>query len=583
MTTGARSVSALPLPALLASGGVLLLLVAATILYTLRVRDDLIDHAEQDVEHLALVMAESATRAVETADVVLDIVGSTLSHRDWKSWTAEQSVAFLKTYRTRRSIPQLRDILLFDAQGNQRALTSIWPVPGINVADRPYFKAHRDGRESYQFGPYVGRNTGTTTFAITRRVSDIEGNFDGVLMASLEPGYFSRICVSGRPTDRIDAALVNAEGLVVAACSAADAATRPVDQTLAQGRLAGRLPLTTGLHRVNGYLIRVVELEQRNELKVVAVTSLERPLGAWLSSSMAQWAIGAAALFTLLGTAMALRSRHSHMLSRSAHLESAVRLKSAEADEARGVAESAIETERQALREQRNFLGMISHEFRVPLAIIDSAAQLLSLLGGHRPEAEDEMSKIRRAVQRMTALMDSYLSEDRLSTCGLPFRPVPTDLHELLGVACRSHARLSGGRSIRFSSSGPLVVRADPDLLRIMFDNLIGNALKFSPPDHPVLVAVWRRGDEAEIVVSDSGSGIPPEDHGRVFEKYFRSSHATTVQGAGLGLFIVRNVVDLHGGGIILDSEEGRGTTFTVTLPLGQARPGKSTRAGTQS
>jgi signal transduction histidine kinase len=568
MKIGTRGTSTLPIPALMASGGVLLLLVAATILYTLRVRDDLIEHTGHDLDHLALVMAESAARALETADVVLDIAGDTLSRSRWHDWTPEQGVAFLKTYRTRHNIPQLRDILLFDAEGGQRFLTSIWPVPHINVADRPYFQAHRDGRESYRFGPYIGRNTGTATFAITRRVNDGDGRFDGVLMASMEPGYFSRICATGRPPPQTDAALVNTEGLVVAACSEGDAATRPADQVLAGGRLAGRLPLSAGLHRVGGYLVRVAELERRPELKVVAVASLETRLGAWLTSSMVQWTIGALALLTLLTTGLALRARHSHLASRSAHLESAVRQKSAEADEARGVAESAIETERQTLREQRNFLGMISHEFRVPLAIIDSAAQLLSMLGADRPEAEEEMSKIRRAVQRMTALMDSYLSEDRLSTCGLPFRPAPMDLHELLGMVCRSQARLGGGRSIQFSSAGTLMIQGDPDLLRIMFDNLIGNALKFSPADRPVLVAMWRRNDEAEVVISDSGAGIPAEDHEHVFEKYFRSSHATTVQGAGLGLFIVRSVADLHGGEIVLDSEVGRGTTFTVILPI---------------
>lgn len=569
MKSGSRSSLPVPVAALAVFGvALLVLLLAATILYTLRVRDDLIERTERDVGHLGKVMAESASRAIETADVVLDIVVGSLAEQDWHGWSPERGVAFLREYRTQRHIPQLRDFLVFDTDGSQRFMMGIWPIPRINVADRPYFKAHREGAESYHFGPYLGRNTGTVTFAITRRITDRQGRFDGVMMASFEPGYFARICSSGRTAPLLDAALVNGEGIVIAACSHPDAATRDAGSIMAGGRLAGRLPLTPGLHRIGDDLVDVTELEQRNGLRVLTVASLDRPLGIWRTTSMAQWAIATLALLTLVAAGLVLRRRHSRLAHRSAQLESAVALKAAEVNEARDVAESAIETERQALQEQRNFLGMISHEFRVPLAIIDGASQLLDIIGDHKPEAEEEMAKIRRAVQRMSRLIDTYLSEDRLTTSGLPFRPVEMDLHDLLASTCRSQARLSGGRAIHLSSAGPLPMVGDPDLLRIMFDNLIGNALKFSPPDQPVSVALWGRPSSAEVVISDSGTGIAPKDRERIFEKYFRTSEATKVHGAGLGLFIVRNILDLHGGTVRLESAVGQGSTFIITLPL---------------
>jgi signal transduction histidine kinase len=569
MRYGLRSTSSIPAAPLAALGMILLaMLLAATVAYTLQVRDDLIEHTERDGEHLGKVMAESASRAIETVDVVLDIFVASLRDQDWHRWTPEQGVAMLKEYRTQRHIPQLRDFLVFDSKGDQRFLTAIWPVPNINVADRPYFKAHRDGAESFQFGPYLGRNTGTVTFALTRRITDRHGGFDGVMMASFEPAYFARICRTGRSPALFQAALVNAEGIVVAACSLPDSAMRPAQAVLVDGKLEGRLPLGAGLHHVDGYLISVTELDQRSGLRVLTVASLERPLDAWLSSSMVQWAIATLALLTLALSAIILRKRHSRMARHSARLENVVAIKAAEASEARGVAQSAIEAERQALQELRNFLGMVSHEFRVPLAIIDGASQLLSMLGDRKPEAEEEIAKIQRAVQRMSSLIDTYLSEDRLSTSGLPFRPVAMDLHDLLGATCRNHARLSGGRAVQLSSAGPVPMVADPDLLRIMFDNLIGNALKFSPPDSPVSVAMWGHHGVAEVMISDSGMGIAARDRDRIFEKYFRTSEATKVHGAGLGLFIVRSILDLHEGTIRLDSEPGRGTTFTLSLPL---------------
>src|SRR5262249_15715419 len=105
-------------------------------------------------------------------------------------------------------------------------------------------------------------------------------------------------------------------------------------------------------------------------------------------------------------------------------------------------------------------------------------------------------------------------------------------------------------------------------LLYHILSNLLGNALKYSPADSPVVFQVTRRGSEAEFVIRDQGCGIPAPDRGRLFTAFYRASNVGSTSATARGLVIVKRCVDLHGGTIGCESGEGRGTTFTVTLPL---------------
>lgn len=215
---------------------------------------------------------------------------------------------------------------------------------------------------------------------------------------------------------------------------------------------------------------------------------------------------------------------------------------------------------------------LIAHEFRTPLSIIDAAAQLIDIYGrpphgAAGPEARAELAKIHRAVGRLRGLVDAYLAEDRIGGDTLPFHPAPVDLAEVAGEVCRTHARLTD-RRVEFRTSGVTLTSGDPELLRILLDNLVINALKFSPPSTPVTVAVLGGGNCVEATVSDHGPGIAAEERKRIFDKYFRGEAAEGLHGIGLGLHLVRRILDLHGGGVTLDSALGRGSTFTVRLPV---------------
>jgi len=231
-------------------------------------------------------------------------------------------------------------------------------------------------------------------------------------------------------------------------------------------------------------------------------------------------------------------------------------------------AERAMEAERQVMREQRNFVGMVSHEFRVPLAIIQGAGQLLDIYTKDHEEAQEEAAKIGRAVCRMTDLMDVFLADERLECGQILLDLTQVELRAILNEVCQDRRSTAGDRFRLAVGDRPITVRGDVTMLRIAFSNLIDNALKFSPPDRPVGIAITQDDDSATIRVSDQGPGISLEDQAHIFEKFYRSPRTDHVRGVGLGLFIVKRIIEFHGGAIAVDSRPGAGTTVMVVLPL---------------
>jgi PAS domain S-box-containing protein len=230
--------------------------------------------------------------------------------------------------------------------------------------------------------------------------------------------------------------------------------------------------------------------------------------------------------------------------------------------------EEALEAGRQSMREQRNFLSMVSHEFRVPLAIIEAASQLLGIYSRDDGEALDEVAKISRAVRRMADLMDICLADDRLESASLTLSPQPVEMVKVLRDLCDDKRPLAGARQLVLQADGPLGITADPTLLRIAFSNLIDNALKFSPAETRVEIRAMIDGDGLMVSVRDNGPGIALEEQPRIFEKFYRSTKADRVRGGGLGLYIVRRIVELHDGCVAVDSRPGKGATFVVWLPV---------------
>jgi two-component system, OmpR family, sensor kinase len=221
---------------------------------------------------------------------------------------------------------------------------------------------------------------------------------------------------------------------------------------------------------------------------------------------------------------------------------------------------------------QRNFVSMASHEFRTPLTIIDGHAQRL-IRTSDRAGAEeiaDRAGKVRGAVLRMTSLIDNLLNSSRLfdGGAGLYYHPVEIDLAALLHDVCQLHREISPRSQIGEDFGGqPLRVIGDAKLLFQVFSNLLANAIKYSPGGGLIKIGGKAEAGQVVVTVEDRGIGIPENDRERLFARYSRGSNVSGIVGTGVGLYLVKMVIDLHRGAVAVESREGEGSRFTVRLP----------------
>lgn len=234
---------------------------------------------------------------------------------------------------------------------------------------------------------------------------------------------------------------------------------------------------------------------------------------------------------------------------------------------------AALEGERRAREEQKDFVNMVSHEFRTPLAIINTSIQQLAAnLDAPAEKSLQRAQNIRNAIQRMNLLLDDYLSLDRLDSAQRAVQPRPCDFYEVIEDAASDWP--VGRVRIRVHEL-PAPFVCDPDLMRIVLRNLLANAVRHSPDDTMIeLEARGQANGGLAIRVQDWGEGIPPEELPRLFQRYFRGRASQGKPGAGLGLHLVERIVQLHGGAITVQSTEDQGTTFLITLPPGPSPRG---------
>lgn len=227
------------------------------------------------------------------------------------------------------------------------------------------------------------------------------------------------------------------------------------------------------------------------------------------------------------------------------------------------------------LNEQKNqFLGMAAHDLRNPLEVILTYSEFLledaaPALG---PDQVELIHTICSSSHLMLRLVEDLLDVSRIEAGRMELDLAPVDLGALVAGNVRRNRVLAAKKEIdiRLDVQGELPsLRLDASKMEQVLDNLIGNAVKFSPPGSPVEVRV-SLADRVMISVEDHGPGIPADLLGTLFEPFTRG-RIRGAKGAGLGLAIVKNIVAGHGGDIQVQSEPGRGATFQVCLPLGGA------------
>ncbi len=228
-------------------------------------------------------------------------------------------------------------------------------------------------------------------------------------------------------------------------------------------------------------------------------------------------------------------------------------------------------------RDRAAFLATMSHELRTPLnAILGFADVLLSEVDGPLPkEAREEIEQIRESGVHLNDLIEDILSFSALESGQLRLHPEPVDLRSIAHELVREAEAVVVGRPIEVRLEGSSVTAfADKKRIRQLLGNVVSNAVKFTESGR-VVVRVGEKAGQAFVTVEDTGPGIAPADLGHVFEEYRQAStERTKRRGTGLGLAIARRLATAHGGSIDVESRVGKGSAFTVTLPLATAGAG---------
>lgn len=221
---------------------------------------------------------------------------------------------------------------------------------------------------------------------------------------------------------------------------------------------------------------------------------------------------------------------------------------------------------RQTLVNQRDFVGMVSHEFQTPLAIIDASCQSLAMLpASAEPDVSRRVVKIRNAVARLSGLLRNFLTGERLDSQALELKRQAVDLADV----ARHVVDMAGDQpGTTLTAPDAVIVQGDPGLIDIAISNLVGNAAKYARSTAPIEVTVTREGNYGIVTVTDHGVGIAPTDLPRIFERFYRGQNPEASPGVGLGLYLTRRICEMFGGDVHVRSEPGLGSTFRIALPV---------------
>ncbi|UII30657.1 ATP-binding protein [Fulvivirga ulvae] len=227
---------------------------------------------------------------------------------------------------------------------------------------------------------------------------------------------------------------------------------------------------------------------------------------------------------------------------------------------------SALAAEKELSKMKSNFVSMASHEFRTPLTTILSSAFLLEkyLKDEQQPAVMKHIARVKSSVNILTSILDEFLSITKIEEGKIQPKMEKLNLKEYLQNICLNFRNFTKpGQNIIYHHFGKDEAYSDPVLLANILNNLVTNAIKYSPENTEIQVTSTLN-DHIHLNVKDKGIGIPEVDRKYLFERFYRASNAGTIQGTGLGLHIMKHYVDMLNGSVEVISEEGKGTEFKL-------------------
>ena len=230
----------------------------------------------------------------------------------------------------------------------------------------------------------------------------------------------------------------------------------------------------------------------------------------------------------------------------------------------------SLEKEKEVNDLKSRFVSMASHEFRTPLSTVLSSISLLAKYNTteDQPKRDKHIDRIKSSVKTLTDILNEFLSLGKIEEGKVEVRAELFDISEFInGITNEMIVLLKAGQEIKYEHLGNTSTYTDSSLLKHVLINLISNAIKFSPENATILISCKVDNENITIKITDQGMGIPMADQIHLFERFFRATNATNIQGTGLGLHIVGRYIEILNGSISYESELEKGSTFKIVLP----------------
>ena len=340
-------------------------------------------------------------------------------------------------------------------------------------------------------------------------------------------------------------------------------------------RVLGRTRHEFGKDAVADWDSHLADLEARRSFRAFSYAVKDE------SGDTRHWVISGRPVFDAEGTFTGYRGTGSdrttefrdqaELIRHRDHLQDLVDEATTELSERAEELRTALAKEKELNELQRQFVAMASHEFRTPLAIIDGAAQRLLRRAENLTPADTvrRVEKIRGAVGRMTQLMESTLDAARIEEGKINIEINECDLRYVVLEVAMHQIELSPGHNITCDLKElPDSIQGDKGALGQIFSNLLSNAVKYSPDTSDIHMRGWREGEFAAVEVGDQGLGIDEDDLPNMFQRFFRAKSSAGIAGTGIGLNLVKTLVELHDGKITVESSKGEGSLFKIFLPI---------------
>jgi two-component system sensor histidine kinase VicK len=230
-----------------------------------------------------------------------------------------------------------------------------------------------------------------------------------------------------------------------------------------------------------------------------------------------------------------------------------------------------ITEEKQDELRKNDFIGMVSHELKTPLTTITAIVQMLNIKAKKAEDAFNStaLEKANVQVKKMANMINGFLNISRLESGKIQLDKHYFELAELVQATIEENRVISPNHIISILPSNNFSLYADKDKIGSVISNILSNAVKYSPKDTNIDVKFEQKDGKALVSITDQGIGIKPHDIEKLFERYYRVQNSQHVAGFGIGLYLSAEIIHRHGGDIWVESQEGTGSTFYFTLPLG--------------